>query len=263
MPEKPKPFAVQWLSTAATHSSTATDLIAGSSAVLSAAALVLGHFGVIENEASKVIAEWTGVGALIVLIGARLLLAPKWINEGRDKETADLKLRLDEFEGGPRFVIDSPQDQMAIAGGATNQGGDFSVVILPLRVTNEGQPGAALNWALSVELTHGEFVEAKAMFIAPGMVIEGGLSAAIPRGDLISERTAMTVPKGVTVPGYFFGKLPAGDHLKFNPETKLHVSCKDYRGRKATFVRVMGPNTGATSGFGISAPSLTYIGPPK
>lgn len=173
---------------------------------------------------------------------------------------SELQSKLAEYEEGPKFVID-PIEPITVGSVTKEEGGpEVGVMcIVQVRVTNEGQPGAALDWGAWVECEDGYKASLRKLE-SRDHTFRRGAVGKIPRGDFIWERTSGKVATGETVTGYFMGILPleAKEHL--TGSWQLMIACRDYR-HEPTGIGLGFDSNGESAGVrSFTAPTLSRLG---
>ena len=183
------------------------------------------HWAVLLFFAVLIAALGALLGGWVEYLIRRLFIAPHVVIDEQGK-------RLAAYEEGPKFLIGLVQP-VTVAGCLEGKDGSPTdlMCIVQIRVTNEGRPGAALDWLAWIEFENGDRVTVDRI-TSENHLIRGTAQANIPRGDLIWERTATTIDQGETRHGYFLGILPLGLEGRLGEEKwRLQVLCSDYRGR--------------------------------
>lgn len=231
-------YAARWLKAAISHSSLWSDVIGGIPAVVGGLCFLLGQSGAFPTEALTVVAGWVALAGLVLVALARLLLAPSWIAEAQEGALDALRLKLGEYEEGPRFAI-SITSPMGLGVAEDDQEGPHTNLWFTVLLTNEGCPGSAFAWNGFIQFDGGELHRCRPGGLGADTIeLTGSNTALIPRDHLIAERSIRLLARGESVSGWFFGILPLGVHEEALPREdgsfrgcKIVLQCKDYRGR--------------------------------
>jgi hypothetical protein len=180
------------------------------------------------------VAGWklTAVGWLV---GGVVLLIPGGFMAWRRQRTRIEVLEVLHASDTPAFRL-SCMGYSFVGLENLTDGTQITMLVVPLRVTNEGGPGAALDWRCTIECHQPSHSYQKLYTCKPlghfhttwpikvsDLVIE--------RDDLIEHRTKDRLKRGKTVEGWFLGAAPAEVFGWYKYATRSEVSCFDGWGR--------------------------------
>ena len=153
--------------------------------------------------------------------GERLV---RQIDRAQD-EVRELSTRLAKYEEGPSFKL-APAEPVFM------KPPSHFLIVLPIRVTNDGAPGAVIRWRVLLRFRNGDEYEANPWPIDGPLVLGGNLAGRVAREDLISEKTGSRVERRTTVSGFFVGAFPVVAHGRTMDEPAvLRLECIDDRGQ--------------------------------
>jgi hypothetical protein len=235
---KPSP-PPSWFEVARSHPSRATDLGGLAVAIIAALAFVAAKLGLIAGTVAGDIAGWIAAAGLVFIGLVRLVRAPFWIIKDRDEEIARLNGKLDKYERGPSFLLGADGPNRVVSG-RWPDGRQCAHVTMPLRITNEGTPGAALGWTVTFEVPGQDPIECSAFTVPDeGLLFQGVTEGELRRGEMIGERTSTRIETGTTLYGYFVADIPYEQMADIGRATRFVVRCTDARGRETTLVKPM------------------------
>lgn len=144
-----------------------------------------------------------------------------------EQERDEAKARLARYEEGPRFAV-----AVESASFSADANVKRTYIVLPLQVTNEGEPGSAFGWLVKARLVNGGEITFEPLRI-PQFNSTGRLAASINRAETIWERTVKLIERGETVFGYYIGALDGADVVAQLYQSSLEISWTDYRNRQS------------------------------